>query len=358
MRLLVLAMDNTNYGSRSHEILCTERLAGKVDKLVCCAERMPQYPESERMPENMKIIPMPLNEGISEKHNQQILEEGPFDAIFTTSISGAILAAQLKHRHGWYWVAQILDIPMWRLQYDQWKPQWEYWLSYVHTADHIIVNAKVVKTNLEYLFQLMFPGEGNPPIRVVYYGMNTELADSVPEPEKRDRIISASRHVFYKGFDLLLYGYKIYLETNSEPLGLDIIGTGEETAKLQQMAQLLNLPQVRFLGALSDKEKFNALKRGICAVSCEFAPDIPQLFPLEAIYCNMPTVVNDMEMTRELFGEYAVFTNVYRTDELAGWMNFLPNEYPSEAGKKWIKENRTIQHHANGILATLGEVVK
>jgi glycosyltransferase involved in cell wall biosynthesis len=206
-----------------------------------------------------------------------------------------------------------------------------------------------------------------PTTRVVYYGIDTETADAAQPIELiRDKTgtrkvaVSCSRLVPYKGYEWALSALSL-VPTDKRP-GYIIIGDGEDLMRIGLLGQLTGAAPY-FAGPVSDEEKFGIIKSADFGLYLAHNPNIPSQFPLESMYCGKPCIVHDVPINRERFGDHALYTNAFDTQETATvireanqdrWDLLKPERRAASA--EWIRQNRSFQSHANGILQVLREV--
>lgn len=350
-------MDATNYKSRSHEIRSADTLAEKGHDVVVCSERTPHYGAGEK-PATMRNITVPLNEGYVSTSFFRAMGLDP-DVVFCTSISGAGLARRLRDDFKVPVVVQVLDVPVWRLAHEQWREQWKGWVeNLVLGSDLVIANTEETRGNIRAISGL--PEEK---VRRVYYGIDTVMADSIPEQEEEYQACFVSRLVFYKGVDLALYALSLLDSTSvpsNKPLRFVVVGGGDEAPRLIQTGQF-TFPRVQFTGPISDREKWIQIKQSKFGIYPDYNRFITGQFPLEAVYAGKPCIAHDMPINHERLTDHLVYCNVFNTRELADKIQYVMDNLDAEKKKiahvkEWIRENRSFRSHAEGVLKVLEEV--
>jgi len=356
MKILFLGFDATDYKERSLECRLADVLAERGHEVVFCVERMPLYREGEES-KNMTIYVMPLAtcavecKSLPEEDVQKILSH-EYDVIFGSSVAGAAVASAIKDRVNKPLVSQVLDIPMFRLRYEQWARQWRLWLGALLKSEMIVVNTKESWKNLEFLYQ-----RKDLPIRLIYLGVDTETADQAPDPEEiENQMITACRLVWYKGVDLAIYAASLL----ENPPTFTVIGGGEEGFRLVETARFARIP-IRFIGPVGGAEKFAEIKKSKFGVYSDFCEPISGLFPAEALLCKRPVIVHDMPINYDRFRDYVEFVNVFDTRAFAETIDFLSKhpDYCEERGKRgaeWIRRERTYVQQAEQLEEVLKEV--
>ena len=372
MNLLIFGMDSTTYGSvvdgvmrycRSLELAITEGIARKVESVTLVCERMPSFDIGE-MPENMRIIVAPVNGDIGYDKMHEILNAHPerikpYDLVFCTSISGCKAANHISRQLRIPCVVQVLDVPKWRLEavyprigMPNWLEQWNAYFAELARCDMIIVNTEAtVKEILEH-----FKGDElvKKKLRLIYYGIDTDAADKVAEPEKELYDVSfVSRITFYKGCDHLLYALAMLKAEGIEPKTA-IIGSGDELAKLIQMKYMLGLDKVEFLGPISNDDKWKIIKGSNIGVIPEYCENIGSLAPAEYMVCKRRVITWSLSIHQERFGITPYRVETFNTKALAGEIKRLLAESPDmtrvNEGYNFVKEKRSYHGMVDDLL--------
>lgn len=95
-----------------------------------------------------------------------------------------------------------------------------------------------------------------------------------------------------KGLKYLLNAYKIVSEKNDN-VNLLIAGDGPDRAKLEQYANQLDLPRVKFLGYVSESKKISLLHSSDLFISPAIHGESFGIVLLEAMASGLPTVASD-----------------------------------------------------------------
>ncbi len=130
----------------------------------------------------------------------------------------------------------------------------------------------------------------------MYFYIDTEELDAVPEQENKGYVIQISRFAINKRFDLTIRAME----------GMDrkliLIGTGDG-APLVKLANELGVDASVYVD-LPAFEKIRFLKQSELLVS-------PSVFegwgmtPIEALHCNKAVLLSDLEVFREVYGDNA-----------------------------------------------------
>lgn len=132
----------------------------------------------------------------------------------------------------------------------------------------------------------------------IYFYVDTEGFDKFESNKERDHIIQISRLVLNKRFDLTIRA--------SQGLNkrLVLIGTGNQTP-LKELAINMGV-QAEFYHNIPRLELIRLLKKAEILVS----PSVHEgwgLTPMEAIFCGVPILLNDLEVFREIYGNNALY---------------------------------------------------
>jgi len=103
------------------------------------------YTEDDPQPDNLTYEVYPVNEtrfvDLKEFVKEHKLEFNfKPDIIFCSSITGCNMGNYLKHKLKVPLVTQILDIPVFRWRYPNFKKEWDIYLNQVKESDVIIAN--------------------------------------------------------------------------------------------------------------------------------------------------------------------------------------------------------------------------
>ena len=210
MKIGYVGMDATNYGSASHECKVARVLAELGHEVFLLAERVPNWGE-EKLPSGLTCSVAPVNVASQAEEVGASLSDD-FDVVFASSASGAPIVESWMKRTGKNGVAQVLDVPMWRLLWRErapWFEQWRPWFSSLMRMSRVVVNTEQTSQDLQFAAALYEhrndDGSGKvPPRTVVYYGIDVEAADASVKADVRPIVgrscVGVSRLLPYKGF--------------------------------------------------------------------------------------------------------------------------------------------------------------
>lgn len=376
MRLCFFSFDGTVYGNKdekgnmkydvSAEIRIAQEFYMRGHEVTLCCERSPNMEEEYK---GMEVIVFPLNGEYTDDDAKVFLDK-KYDLVYATAISGARLANWVAKKQKIPSAVQVLDIPYWRLDplwvkmgQKQWAEQWDKWLKDVKESDLIIANTTPTKNHLKSLLG----EEILKKTKLMYYGIDKTLADSVPEPKERTNdIVFCARLVFYKGVDLLLHALRMFKQRYGYVPKTTIIGggDGQEYFRLLQIA-LMNGTPVKFVGPVCNKEKFEIIKNSKMMVYPDFNESIGGASPLEALYCKTPVICWDMLINKERFGIYPSYIEMYNIGEMVDDIHsILEDENPCidgidiSEGKRFVKLHRTFEGNTKKLEKWFKEIIK
>lgn len=366
MRIMMIGMDSTTYFrvvdgqkvfSRSAEVAIAESIARQGHEVMLVCERIPHFAEGEK-PENLWLVALPVNQTVDYEQTDGLLEFGP-EVVFATSISGARLGNWVAKKLGVKSVVQVLDVPRFRLGdvfpragFTAWRDQWDGYFKELQCCDVIVANTKATVKAIKE--------ETGRDSELVYYGMDTDLADRTPEQDAQWDVSFVSRHVFYKGAEQLLFALSILKEDGGIEPSVAIMGAGEETSRLLQIREMLGLKGVEFLGPVPNEQKFEVIKASRIGVIPEYCESIGSVAPMEYIYCKRPVLCWDLEIHKDRFSVWPRFVTRFDVASLASQIKgllgggILIPQKQLEDGKEWILQNRSFHSTTAELIKVLG----
>lgn len=357
--IIYLSMDDNDYESTSHEMKVAEILS-KDEKLLVLTDRDLNYESG-----NMAVMSFPVNRGVLRRWDgairslkfkrllSRLAKTGKIEAIYATSISGADLAIQGR-RYGIPAIVQVLDVPVHLLSQKKVRSEWNYWVKHLRYCDTIIANDQTTKDDLIAFAR----GQGHlfaMDIRIVHYGINTDIFDAVPEQPEADQMLIISRLVAHKSVDMLIEATALA----RDPPKLVIIGGGSERKKLEELAARHWVNCV-FLGRVSDAVKAEQIKKSKFTVFTSTAEHIAGLPPAESLYCGKACICFDVPILRNLYHWYVDYVPVGDVTALAKKIEHLnfsnaDRYWKGKFGKEFVKENLTSEVHARAVLRCIRE---
>jgi len=217
--------------------------------------------------------------------------------------------------------------------------------------------AKVVtpytKSVLKYLHALTAVSEAaaqyinsltDEPVTIIPNGINLKhfktLKHVATSKDKPKTILYLGRLEQRKGPKYLLKAYA-ELVKNQQDVELIIAGKGTERERLEAMVKELELPNVKFLGYVSDEEKLELFQSADLYCSPATHGESFGLVLLEAMACGLVTIAGDNPGYLAVMKETGALSivNPRETDEFARRLAMLLNEEALRADwKKWAKE--------------------
>lgn len=192
----------------------------------------------------------------------------------------------------------------------------------------------------------------------IHTAINSVLADRAkewPHVDKEKTVVVLSREDAHKGFDDLAPLAMSRLEGFTVKV---FLGMGQmDQAKVDALDMELGMEGVRLEvnGPIHGVEKFELLKRA----ALMYFPSRFEGFgipPVEAIYCQLPCVVNDLPVLHEMGDDNLFFGNV---DE-PGSMDFAIKSalcYTRVGGPMWLNPTSTMKDCGERLSRILGEVL-
>jgi len=285
------------------------------------------------------------------------------DVLFGSHCQISDLMSNLSRFIGKPYVIQLLDIPTWLIEMEEKRrKQWSVWIPTLKKAKTIIVNHEVGREELK-----KGCGIDIPPENVVIYGINTEIADMVPDVDLSKEpmaVVSASRFVGFKANHAIIEALAIL-----KKIGIDVkyygIGVGDELKDCQTRAQGYEL-DATFYPGVSDFKKWELIKKSRILIYPQQTEHIGGLPPYEAFYAERSVIVSDYRILHDLYGDYPVYFKKGRYDErdsvfvdvesLTERMCEMIENYDSDfyatkriESKKYTEETATFKTMAKGI---------
>lgn len=139
---------------------------------------------------------------------------------------------------------------------------------------------------------------------IVHIGVDERDLASIPEgrPDPtRFTVVSSSRLVHWKGFDLLIEGFSRFVRDSGADARLDITGDGPFRQVLEELVSSLGLnDRVTFLGRLPTRADVYSVIANAHLYALPTLRDGPPVAILEAMLAGKPILCLDMSSTHEL----------------------------------------------------------
>lgn len=182
------------------------------------------------------------------------------------------------------------------------------------------------------------------PVTIIPNGINLKhfkARKSTPPPDAHDlkTILYLGRLEQRKGPKYLLKAYAELVKTQHN-VRLIMAGKGPDREKLETLAEELELPNVTFLGFVSDEEKLELLQSADLFCSPAIHGESFGLVLLEALACGVVTVAGDNPGYVAVMKEMGALSlvNPRETDEFARRLSVLLTEEVLRADwKKWAR---------------------
>jgi phosphatidylinositol alpha-mannosyltransferase len=206
-------------------------------------------------------------------------------------------------------------------------------LKYLHTL------TAVSEAAAEYVSSLT-----DEPITIIPDGIDLKHYHPARQPSKPDpqlkTILYVGRLERRKGAKYLLQAYEQLVKTESD-VRLIIAGDGPDREKLEELVASLSLPNVEFLGFVSEAVKLELLQTSDLFCSPALYGESFGIVLLEAMACGLVTVAGDNSGYASVMQEMGALSlvNPREIDEFARRLKLLLNEETLRADwKKWAKQ--------------------
>lgn len=142
-------------------------------------------------------------------------------------------------------------------------------------------------------------------IGVVYTGLSNKLMEYQPKAlEKRNQIIFVGNLKKNKNIIELLKAFEI-VKTKDEAMELLLVGSNDHKTKDEALSKYLTMPGVRFTGRITDEELFDLISESRFLIQ----PSLYEGFglpPLEALYLGTRSILNSIEVFKEIYYSFDV----------------------------------------------------
>lgn len=347
MKILYFGSSATYPDCRTLDVRVADYLAQKGNEVTLCVEGDIYYEKGEKN-DNLviKVMPNLERQKMNKTMEKDILSED-YEVAFASSVTYTSFVNYFAKKKGVKSVVQVLDIPLWRLIFKQWQPLWQKHFETLKKTDIILANTPITK---ELLIKTGFARER---VKLIYYGINSVMAQRTSKQKCDNSICSVASNKFYKGFDLALYSIKISKVENQ----LKIIGYGEEYPKLVQLAVMLEA-NAKFMGPIPDKQKFEEIKKSLFGIYLSICPTIGGLFPLESLACGKPCIVWDSPINHDIYMDYVEYVPLWDTKAMSDCIKYIVDnpDYGVKRGKKgmrWVLKNRSYETQTEQLLEIL-----
>lgn len=286
----------------------------------------------------------------------RIWQNEKFDGIFGTQNGSSLETLKYQERYKIPALQQILDIAE-KSSLEQSSPQEHQRLCITQ------------KSFLEAYRKINYLTGINPsiPIQVrnllnrddcccVYYPIDTDLYDSIPEQETEDFVFIVSRLTPMKKVDLAIKA------CHYAGKKLVIASDGGLKYGLEKFAKDLGA-DVEFLGYIQDKKKAELMKKCKLHIFTQMWAEGPCIPSAEALYCKKPSIIFDYPSQRVIEGSYSYYVEPGDWEAMGKKIKEVYSNYKEACefatqGHKWVKENLSPNIVAQQILDILEKIVK
>lgn len=366
MNILYFSLDATTRGRRCLEVRVAEDLVNRGHTVHLVTPREPRWGPEEEPPDDLHVTVQPLREAEADPGRAadiiQDLDVPDVDVVFSAGAQGAFF---LNHYPDTPTVCQLLDVPLWRIQYQgsEWEQKWRTWADSLFEADHVVLNHEKGVADWVTLCEWFDLHGVGPEWHVVYYGCDTDLIDEVPPAERplhedvewTGPIVGVlSRLAPYKGIDTAIRAISL-LPEDEQPL-LFIMGNGRDRIRLANLAYMAGV-SVLFENDVTDREKVAYIKLLDAYVYPDYNPHVSGLTPIEAAYAGTHPIVSDLPINKQRMAgiENKLLTRTHDTRAWADRFRMVSETHAegglsvSEKDRDWVRENRSVRSHADGL---------
>lgn len=180
------------------------------------------------------------------------------------------------------------------------------------------------------------------PITIIPNGIDLKKfkpAKHPPRPQTRKTILYIGRLERRKGLKYLLKAYEV-LAQGQDDIQLIVAGDGPDREKMEMLAATMMLPNVSFLGFVSDEVKMELLQSADLFCAPAVYGESFGIVLLEAMASGLVTVAGDNSGYRSVMQEMGSLSlvNPHETDEFARRLQLLLNEVVLRKDwQKWAK---------------------
>ena len=215
----------------------------------------------------------------------------------------------IARREGVRLILLNFETPNWFNKFSS-KPRneklWQMSVEVSHVADMILSISKESSQYAQIYFNKTHPLTQ---FRYWYPSINSFAADDVGSTPQKKQVICITRFFrkqthkgggeLIKVFCSALYGYELVI----------IVGSGDidpiTRKELQKKSKQFNI-SLRFLYKISDKEKFTEIKSSRLMLFLSFFEGFGYP-PAESLYCDVPCIVYDLPVLREVYGNSLIY---------------------------------------------------
>lgn len=306
----------------------------------------------------------------TRKHADKTAKEigSDYDVVFASNPSSIVLADACARLHGRPSITQIEHVPLWELAFKNspWRPEHKQVLDALCKQDVVITNTRQAETDLEYALEAYdcAPSE-LPSCEWVPRGINVEACDATNPATLSDADGNGWCFSEYplepnEGIQTAITALALIPATN-RPRYI-VAGNGTALMPLAQFA-LMSGVDVRFMGNIVEVHKFATLKGCGFGLHPNWNPHVAPLFPLECAYAGRPCISGSSMAELETYSRRGVqHVDSYDTGAIATAIrqhavDAAAGEVVSEADRVWIRDNRSLESQAKGIVSVARKAI-
>lgn len=313
MKILYVAAEASNFVIN----LCNE-FCNQGHKVTCIIQDVDSYDDQNPIKEvaGLRTFKIPFATFFNDVRLERIvsthLTEGNYDIVFCSHsviFPAVITAAKLRDINvpcG----AMLLDIPTDLMKQEPVRMKnWEYWFKYLKLADLIITNTDIAAEEYE-----RYTGTKLPKENVVTYGINQPVMFNKKGLDKHgDTVVSICRLTDLKNCILIP---KALGKLN---LNLKYVAIGRNSGQLDLIDDYCKKYGIEFehYQNVTEYRKFRFLEDCSMLIYPQKSEYIGGLSPFEAMFVGKPSLVPDVRVLKDLYGEHAFYFKNDDADSLA-----------------------------------------
>lgn len=337
MKILYIAGESANWAIN----LCNE-LCKLGNEITVITQSMDEYDKDNPIKEheNLKRINLSYKDFLNPQvlHNKTLpfLENEKFDLIFGSHAPVCPVVVTLSKRFNIPCGVMILDIPS-DLIYAQRQraAQWEYWLNFLTKADIVIFNTHVARDEYNKMTDTSLDDS-----HVITYGINIR-----PKEEIEDKyVISVCRLSDMKNCKIIP---KALALTKNKFMYVAVGRDNGELTLIKELCKTNNI-ELEHHTNVSEKKKFELISNASMLIYPQNSEYIGGLSPFEGMVANIPTVVPNLKVYKDLYKEHAYYFKNNDEEDLSKVIDKITDEERKinnkiELANKYAKEESSFK---------------
>jgi glycosyltransferase involved in cell wall biosynthesis len=229
-------------------------------------------------------------------------------------------------------IQNVLDIPTWRLNDENWNSYYQHYYELLKKADKIVTISKFTSTQLKEIWNLK-----SKPLFTQFNNKKLETYKTNVEKNPKS-IVAISRLVPHKRFEVLIRALE---NTDYE---LTIIGNGPYDTLHRNLIKDFNV-KGQLLTNVTDKDLVKHIQRAWLVVHpSEFEGN--SLVPKEAVWLNTPVVISDIPVHKEYFKKSVTY---FKTNDIEDLKTKIKKHRRDLINAQKLMSNLTIEKTTNKV---------